>query len=364
MKYLSRKIPSKTLLVYILFLLSIYTYNEVYQYHSKKWNQLDCKQKCNRILLVADPQLIGLKNEVLHFLTPLTIWDSDRYLRKTYEDVYKFTEPDIVIFLGDLFDEGSTATNSEYKSYADRFFNVFNIPSNFAKTIYIPGDNDIGGEGYEIVKGDSLMNFEDVFFQQDVLDVGTNTFYKINRLTKTWPKMQEDKEFYKVDKIRIGLSHVPLIFQPGGFVEKVIRNLEPHVIFAAHEHKSMIVTMDGILQTVRKLIPVSEEDNDVYTFTLGMTDMYEFVVPTCSYRMGTKRIGYGFATIENGEINYTVLWSPSRLDQLKNYAWIGGLSLIYFLYRCIVSACKYCCKKTKSSTSSTPSYIKIENREN
>ena len=34
---------------------------------------------CTRILFVADPQIIGNQNEVIHFLTPLSILDCDRY---------------------------------------------------------------------------------------------------------------------------------------------------------------------------------------------------------------------------------------------------------------------------------------------
>lgn len=38
---------------------------------------------------------------------------------------FTFVKPDIVIFLGDLMDEGSTATESEYKEYVRRLFNIF-----------------------------------------------------------------------------------------------------------------------------------------------------------------------------------------------------------------------------------------------
>lgn len=81
-----------------------------------------------------------------------------------------------------------------------------------------------------------------------------------------------------------------LIFQ-------VIAKLQPHVVFAAHEHKSMIVQTDALLQQDRHIIPVTQDNNIVYTFTLGISDLYEILVPTCSYRMGTNKIGFGYAII-------------------------------------------------------------------
>jgi hypothetical protein len=34
-------------------------------------------------------------------------------------------KPDVVIFLGDLMDEGSTATDAEFKRYRGRFFDIY-----------------------------------------------------------------------------------------------------------------------------------------------------------------------------------------------------------------------------------------------
>lgn len=59
----------------------------------------------------------------------------------------------------------------------------------------------------------------------------------------------------------------------------------------------MIVSADALLQQDRHIVPVTRENNAVFRFTLGVTDLYEILVPTCSYRMGTKRIGFGYAVI-------------------------------------------------------------------
>lgn len=59
----------------------------------------------------------------------------------------------------------------------------------------------------------------------------------------------------------------------------------------------MIVQTDALLQQDRHIIPVTQDNNIVYTFTLGVSDLYEILVPTCSYRMGTSKIGFGYAII-------------------------------------------------------------------
>lgn len=44
---------------------------------------------------------------------------------KTYTHAFSFVQPHVVVFLGDLMDEGSIATETEYKHYARRIFNIF-----------------------------------------------------------------------------------------------------------------------------------------------------------------------------------------------------------------------------------------------
>lgn len=44
---------------------------------------------------------------------------------KTYSRAFSFVQPNVVVFLGDLMDEGSIATEIEYKRYARRLFNIF-----------------------------------------------------------------------------------------------------------------------------------------------------------------------------------------------------------------------------------------------
>ena len=79
-------------------------------------------------------------------LLNLRRWDSDKYLQKSFSLAYGYVRPDAVIFLGDLFDEGSRANDDEFHDYVKRFRKLFPLPKH-VKAAYLPGDNDVGGEG-------------------------------------------------------------------------------------------------------------------------------------------------------------------------------------------------------------------------
>lgn len=66
----------------------------------------------------------------------------------------------------------------------------------------------------------------------------------------------------------------------------------------------MVISTSAFLGQDRHIVPVTPETNKVFKFTLGSIDMYEILVPTCSYRMGTQNIGFGFAII--GERNFLI----------------------------------------------------------
>lgn len=94
-------------------------------------------------------------------------------------------------------------------------------------------------------------------------------------------------------------------------------------------------------------------NNAIYTRQITSDQVHEFQVPTCSYRMGTNEIGYGFAVIGKKiiitclffhnslftgktQVQYTVLWTPSRLLQLKIY---GYMSLFFFIWFMCIGFC-------------------------
>ena len=138
----------------LLFHISLFIifYNEflIYWISYANWPTLSSRSNNDiRVLLIADPQLIGDEDEPW-YQDSIAKWDSDRYLLNTYRIALSYTKPDLIIFLGDLFDEGLKASDEQFHGYYQRFSYIFKLKQIFSKNktriMYIAGDNDIGGE--------------------------------------------------------------------------------------------------------------------------------------------------------------------------------------------------------------------------
>lgn len=57
-------------------------------------------------------------------------------MSKTFTAAYHYSQPDVLVFLGDLMDEGSKATTAEYAHTLDRFNKIFSH-IRFKKVKYI-----------------------------------------------------------------------------------------------------------------------------------------------------------------------------------------------------------------------------------
>ena len=69
-------------------------------------------------------------------------------MAKTFSRAHSYIRPDWTLFLGDIFDEGLSASDDEFKRYFDRFDSIFHYEDREQRCIVIPGDNDVGGEYY------------------------------------------------------------------------------------------------------------------------------------------------------------------------------------------------------------------------
>jgi len=107
---------SAKLVVFVIVCAAV-VYNEVLSFFvsSWQWPNLSLSNQGDdlRVLFVADPQLVGLRNE-LPLLGIITRWDADRYLQFGFFHAVGHVRPDVVVFLGDLLDEGSIASDDEY----------------------------------------------------------------------------------------------------------------------------------------------------------------------------------------------------------------------------------------------------------
>lgn len=282
---------------------------------------------CTRILFVADPQLLGENKESRW----LARYDNDKHISRNYQQALSHVRPQIVIYLGDLIDEGSFADDFLYEKYFQRFSDIFVQPDS-VKMIYIPGDNDIGGEAQEMVKPSKVKRFNSYFEDnhQWKFDHKLN-IYHINRITHELPLLKEE-EASQVEEnsgyIRILISHFSVILIPGAYSYKAIERFRPHAIFSGHYHRSSQITTELKKLRYSTTLPLTHTMSyDLRTIEMNQ-EVLEIQVPSCSYRMGEENIGFGQAVIENGYLHYTPLFIPNRFTQFKIYVVFGFLLVI------------------------------------
>ena len=104
----------------------------------------------------------------------------------------------------------------------------------------------------------------------------------------------------RANKFRAILSHIPLTFMPGIFSKEVLDKLKPHVIFSAHDHRAALAVSP--LDQSRFDLSASFEKTSQFRKRLTYDETVEVIWPTCSYRMGVRQAGYGFASL--GKINF------------------------------------------------------------
>uniref|UniRef100_A0A1S4J383 Calcineurin-like phosphoesterase domain-containing protein n=1 Tax=Culex quinquefasciatus TaxID=7176 RepID=A0A1S4J383_CULQU len=350
--------------IYCIVLIILILYNEVFIYvlQKFKWSSINCKDaNCLRILLVGDPQILG-ENTGRRLYRGLANYDSDRYLAWYYREVVDHVRPDVICFLGDLMDEGNTSNELNFKEYYERFGSIFPTHPT-AKTIYIPGDNDIGGEAGEEVKESVVRRFRQYFSEKPAWIVNDNvTIYNINKITHERPlhdpRMVDDTGVDVSDRyIRIFLSHMPVLSAASTFTYEAIGKLKPNVIFSGHLHHSRYVRIHRKHLRAATYKPLSDDKKTAYkvhNFDLhyhqDTQELLEIIVPTCSYRMGVPDIGYGFAVIDGTTLKYTVLWTTNRFHQLISYIVVVSLPVIYLILVLLVKIIKTICVCSKRRT--------------
>ncbi|XP_047545100.1 uncharacterized protein LOC125077257 [Vanessa atalanta] len=300
------------------------------------WQKIECEHnlKCTKILFIADPQIQG----DLAVPSPLNVlfnWDSDRYLRSTFSVVIKHFKPDVLVYLGDLMDEGSISSQVEFHSYVKRLSNIFDVYYPIVQ-VWLPGDNDIGGEN-EPIKHDKVIEFNKVFNQPSVISFRNITFYKVNSIMYKVPQGPDDADL----NVKIAVAHYPVLSK-GVYGRQVNKAIRPEIYFCAHEHMSKYFKQTKNFEY--KETHLLQMNDPVLDVAFDDEWLYEIFVPTCSYRMGTDKMGYGAAIIENNHMKYTVFWSPKRFPHLFVYLFI---LIIIFIYGCCFCCVRMISRQTK-----------------
>jgi hypothetical protein len=203
---LLKQSPRNLLLIFLLFVI---IWNEYLALKIKSlfWITPIESGKHYSILIVSDPQLVGYRNEEYGGIAR---WDSDRYLKNGFDAAVASAQPQMILFLGDLFDEGVIMSAQEFNWTLERFENIFSHIKNIP-TIYVPGDNDIGGE-FEPIYQRLVSRFNRIF----VNSLKNLDHFSQNHLDFAATIPLEDGKFKSIIKannprVKILLSHIPLL---------------------------------------------------------------------------------------------------------------------------------------------------------
>nr|XP_053635260.1 LOW QUALITY PROTEIN: uncharacterized protein LOC128690574 [Cherax quadricarinatus] len=346
----------------VIFLTCVIIANECifYAFTATNWPVITNNSEDSvRVLIAADPQILSAQTEPFYPFSILTSWDANRFISRGFHLALWRSKPDIVVFLGDLLNDGSIASDFDFSSLVQHFRNLMYIPDYVKHTIFVPGDNDIGGEGSDQVTPHKIQRFNSIFNQSTTLQYKFIDFIQVQVLdnfninTRTLP--------YEDGRIRILLSHIPLLpvtrkkikedCQLCSFTQcwivcvnlhhvhhleytpphlKVIEE-HPSFIFSGHEHESL--NFAGTKDKAQaQEFHVLKEEMKIWNFDTTQDKLQKDSFPPCSYRMGKQRYGYGTAVIEkSGLVHYTVMWLPSRFTQLWLYLIALGVIFLIFL---------------------------------
>ncbi|XP_053202011.1 metallophosphoesterase 1 homolog [Panonychus citri] len=120
-------------LVFNLFLLDIYSI------YPCDWPCPDCSdENFVKVMILSDPHLLGKRKG-----HPVDQFTREWEMSIAFQLAKSIRKPDVIIFLGDLLDEGLTVDENGFDKYVDRFEKIFSIEDPIEK-IFIVGNHDIG----------------------------------------------------------------------------------------------------------------------------------------------------------------------------------------------------------------------------
>jgi hypothetical protein len=157
-------------------------------------------------------------------------------------------------------DEASEASPEQLETYAARFNSIY-PPGAGRRMIYLPGDNDIGGESADPVTLAKIDQFERHFGPSapvypvtewlDIVPVSRLTEHGVYNLTQKPSHLSPSKVGHRgyssilvtmAVQTVLAVSHLPVLPLNGRFAERVMDLVRPDMVFSAHDHHGYLFT--------------------------------------------------------------------------------------------------------------------------
>lgn len=292
----------------------------------------------SKVLIIADPQLIDnhtYPSRISPLLT-LSMFTVDNYIYKNYVTLIKKLEPQTIIFLGDLLDNGRESTDEYYENEYQRFIKIFINPlrnKNVEIFTSIPGNHDIGwADG--VTKHSSERFIQHFGHPNKIIQKGNHDLVLLDNLSMM-NKIDEDipksinsflnklKETEK-ERTRILFNHVPLWRDPNVQVCGISRESKnPFPVAKGYQYQTLIGEEESleILRSVQADIIFSGDDHDycevVHSYRDSKGKQHKTIdinVKSMSMAMGINKPAVELLTLYNKPIKIKNKWIVN--DQL------------------------------------------------
>ncbi|CAI5759807.1 unnamed protein product [Candida verbasci] len=307
--------------------------------HKCNWSKLEEKGDQKNILIIADPQLIDNhtypgRNELLLSLSKHTV---DQYLKKNYNVLISHLNPDKIVFLGDLLDNGRDSTDSYFKHEVKRFNGIFHPDEDMI--LNVPGNHDIGF-------GD-LINLKN---RQRFFD----TFGESNRVMEynDWDLIFLDSPSYSSTKEEINtqarqfISNFQISQNPRILFTHVPLQRESSICGPLRESKGLDINGHGyqyqntiakelsaqILDNLKPNLIFTGDDHDYCEIIHKETDSREITVKSISMAMGIKYPAVQLLSINKSEYSTVLCYLQTPYINVANYIILAIISSVLIFY--------------------------------
>lgn len=117
-------------------------YYYLFNYSCKGWPEPSLQngsENYTRVLVLADTHIMGPIKSVR-----LDKWRREWQMKQAYAISNRIYEPELVLFLGDIFDEASFSREETFEKNCDDFDRIFPIDKTRQDRVIIPGNHDVG----------------------------------------------------------------------------------------------------------------------------------------------------------------------------------------------------------------------------
>eukprot|EP01118_Nematostelium_gracile_P015622 TRINITY_DN6296_c0_g1_i2.p1 TRINITY_DN6296_c0_g1~~TRINITY_DN6296_c0_g1_i2.p1 ORF type:complete len:408 (-),score=71.26 TRINITY_DN6296_c0_g1_i2:55-1278(-) len=294
-----------------------------------------------KVILIGDPQLTDYYSYSYaprgSILLSIIQFFSDIYMRKSYRIVQRYHDPDLVIFLGDLFDGGKILNDNEFEDEYQRWNWVFQKRGQF-QVWNLSGNHDIGYrlKDKEFDQNRIASRFEKYFGPRNfVKKFGNFQFVAISALT-----LEKDATTKSLFDESIGflhnlnatvlnpsilLSHVPLFRPPNSYCggDNVRGSITDRI---GHSYTNLLPEKltNQILKIIAPQLVFSGDDHDncKYHHNLYTT---EYTVGTFSWMQGMIVPSFAMLSLGESKASVNICFMPS---QMRIYLFYGFLLLL------------------------------------